>query len=902
MTRGRFAKARSASACWPTTWPNSPGPATCSATVTWYNKRWLDYTGLSFEDMKGWGWDKVQHPDHVDRVVERVKRSAETGEPWEDTFPLRGKDGQYRWFLSRAMPVRDEQGKLVRWFGTNTDVTEQVLAEEKLRRREQELSDFFDNATVGLHWVGPDGIVLQVNQTELDMLGYCREEYVGRHIADFHIDRHVIDDILERLTRGEKLFEYPARLRCKDGSIRDVLINSSALFESGRFIHTRCFTHDITERKRAGEALRESEVRLAAELCDTQLLQRVSAEMIQEDNVEALYEKIMDAAVAIMRSDYASMQMLYPERGSGGELRLLASRGFTPEATKFWEWVRADLNCTCGVALKTGKRVIATDVATCDFMAGTEDQTTYLQAGILAVQSTPLLSRKGQIVGMISTHWRQPYKPAERDLRLLDILARQAADLIERKQAEIAMQHLGAIVDSSDDAIVSKNLDGIITSWNRGAQRLFGYTTDEVVGKPVTILIPPDRQDEEPNILRRIRSGEHVDHFETVRQRKDGTPIDISLSISPVRDAAGKIVGASKIARDITARKQAETTQQMLLNELNHRVKNTLASVQAIAQQTLARTQKPADFVASFGGRIQSLARVHTLLSATTWQGADLRDLIRDQVLSGPVDETRLTAWGPSVRLDPQLALHLALMLHELGTNACKYGALSIAGGWVTINWTTDDALHIQWMERGGPPVVTPSKRGFGFTLIEQSAKGQGGEAQMLCEAEGITWKITLPLHERADSIIAPQIVQTPSSEPSAAGGEPRTTLAGRRFLVVEDEPLIGLDIVAGLEDAQAQVEGPIGTAKEAIEMIERMSFDAALLDANLHGRPVDEIASALTRRGIPFAFVTGHGPEGLPPAFRGAALLGKPCSRQQVLETAEQLVAGRGDVVRLRR
>ena len=109
--------------------------------VTWYNKRWLDYTGLTFEDMKGWGWGKVQHPDHVDRVVARVKRSSETGEPWEDTFPLRGKDGQYRWFLSRALPMRDEQGNFVQWFGTNTDVTEQVLAEEQVARQAKELRD-----------------------------------------------------------------------------------------------------------------------------------------------------------------------------------------------------------------------------------------------------------------------------------------------------------------------------------------------------------------------------------------------------------------------------------------------------------------------------------------------------------------------------------------------------------------------------------------------------------------------------------------------------------------------------------------------------------------------------------------------------------------------------------------
>jgi PAS domain S-box-containing protein len=465
-------------------------------------------------------------------------------------------------------------------------------------------------------------------------------------------------------------------------------------------------------------------------------------------------------------------------------------------------------------------------------------------------------------------------------------------------------EQAAAIINSSDDAIISQDCNGVITSWNNGAGRLYSYPAQEAIGQPITMLIPPDRQQEEKDMLARIMRGECIEHVETVRVRKDGSPLQISLTISPIKDSAGHVIGASKIARDITERKRAQTTQQMLLNELNHRVKNTLAIVQAIAQQTLARTRDPADFVASFGGRIQSLARVHSLLSNTTWQRADLRDLIRDQVLLGPVDKTRLTAWGPTVRIEPQMALHLALMLHELGTNACKYGALSVAGGWVTVNWTMDDALHIRWVERGGPPVVATSKRGFGSTLIDQSAKGQGGDAQMLCEAEGVTWTINLPLPDRADSSILPQIFVQPSSAPEApvAGASARTSLAGRRFLVVEDETMIGLDLVAGLEDAEAQVEGPIGTAKQAIEAIERASFDGALLDANLHGYPVDEIASALTRRGVPFVFVTGHGPEGLPETFRGVAILGKPCSRQQVLDAATQLIARKRDVVRLRR
>ena len=147
----------------------------------------------------------------------------------------------------------------------------------------------------------------------------------------------------------------------------------------------------------------------------------------------SIYEAILDDAVALMRSDYASLQMLYPERGPGGELRLLAFRGFNPAAAAFWEWVRPDSPTTCGLALRSHRRVVASDISTCDFMVDSEDQKLFLQAGIHASQSTPLMARRGKFVGMISTHWCTPHQPSEDDFRLLDVLARQAADLIQRE-------------------------------------------------------------------------------------------------------------------------------------------------------------------------------------------------------------------------------------------------------------------------------------------------------------------------------------------------------------------------------------------------------------------------------------------------------------------------------------
>ncbi|MPY89328.1 MAG: PAS domain S-box protein [Luteitalea sp.] len=242
------------------------------------------------------------------------------------------------------------------------------------RRSEEELRVFLEHAPEGLHWIGPDGIILWANQAELDVLGYSREEYVGHHIAEFHADQESIDEILAQLSRNGVMREREARLRCKDGSIRYVLINTNALWEDGQFIHARCFTRDITERKRA-------------------------------------------------------------------------------EETRAW---------------------------------------------------------------------------------------------------------LASIVESSDDAIVSKTLDGIITSWNGGAERIFGYTAAEAIGQHISLIIPLERRAEEDAVLARLRRGKKVGHFQTVRCAKDGRSIDVSLTISPITSADGRILGASKVARGITAQKRAD--------------------------------------------------------------------------------------------------------------------------------------------------------------------------------------------------------------------------------------------------------------------------------------------------------------------------------------------------------
>ena len=221
-------------------------------------------------------------------------------------------------------------------------------------------------------------------------------------------------------------------------------------------------------------------------------------------------------------------------------------------------------------------------------------------------------------------------------------------ELMLEAPADTAAAQLAAIVASSDDAIVGKSLDGRVTSWNDGAARIFGWSAAEMVGQSIARIIPDELLPEEASILARLRRGERVEHFDTERVTKDGRRLAVSLTVSPIRDATGRVVGASKVARDITARRRAEATQRQLAEELNHRVKNTLATIQAIAAQSLKRSPSPEAFVRSFGGRVQALARVHDLLTAGEMAGAELGAILAAEL--GPRASTRVAAEGPSAR------------------------------------------------------------------------------------------------------------------------------------------------------------------------------------------------------------------------------------------------------------
>src|SRR5262245_41356758 len=218
------------------------------------------------------------------------------------------------------------------------------------------------------------------------------------------------------------------------------------------------------------------------------------------------------------------------------------------------------------------------------------------------------------------------------------------------RESEQHLRWLASIVESSHDAIVSADAGRVITSWNKAAERLYGYASDEMIGRSITILIPPDRHHEQLMILERVKRGERIEDYETVRQRKDGSLVNVSLMVSPVMNAEGKFVGASAIARDITRRKRAKEREKMLMAELDHRVKNVLARVAMLAMCSRDGSSSIEEFTRSLDGRIQSMAAAHALLSQEGWHGVGLDALVRSQV-APYAGGSNITIHGPDVML-----------------------------------------------------------------------------------------------------------------------------------------------------------------------------------------------------------------------------------------------------------
>ncbi len=390
-----------------------------------------------------------------------------------------------------------------------TEILQRSAALEKAFRESEELyRSTFDLAAVGIAHVSPDGRWLRVNDKLCKIVGYSQEELLKIKFQDITHPDDLPADLVETekiITGALKTFSMEKRYIRKDGSLVWIhLTGSGARDEDGQLKHFISVIEDISARRQAEEALRESQAQLALAL---------------ESSRTAMFDWDVIERRGKWNEQLAAIYDFHPhdEHITAEEWRRL----FHPEDVERLARENADL-------LKEK------DEFQFEFRTNPSDG----EAKWILSHGRIVRDATGKALRMIGTH----------------------TDITAQKQSERATSLLAAIVDSSDDAIVSKNLDGIITSWNKSAERLFGYTADEAIGQPVTMIIPPNRRGEETEFLARLRAGQRIDHFDTVRQRKDGGFLSVSLTISPVRDSTGRVVGASKVARDISERKQVEQT------------------------------------------------------------------------------------------------------------------------------------------------------------------------------------------------------------------------------------------------------------------------------------------------------------------------------------------------------
>lgn len=468
-------------------------------------------------------------------------------------------------------------------------------------------------------------------------------------------------------------------------------------------------------------------------------------------------------------------------------------------------------------------------------------------------------------------------------------LARQRREIArQRDELGLALGRLRAHGDNSPLAVLEIDANLRVVSWYRSAEREVGFAAEDMLGLKVEdapFLVEGDRPRFLENMRALLGGGDRREMQEHRYLRADGDLREGEWYCSSLAGTGARPATVMIELLDVTARHRAEETQRLLIGELNHRVKNTLATVQAIASQGLRHAASPQAFQQAFTGRLQALARAHSLLSTTTWEAASLRRLIADQVAIGTVSEDRLHLSGPDLDLPPELALRFSLILHELTTNAHKYGALSNESGIVTLAWDhAGGVLDFTWRESGGPRVTVPERRGFGSTLIESSMTADGARIAAEYAPDGVHWHLVLPLELAAEEL-APAPPAQPAPPASATPG-------ALRILVVEDEPLVAMELMMEIEDSGAVPLGPANTCDQAVALIREGAPDLALLDGNLNGEKIDCVADELAARAIPFAFVSGYDRSHLPSAHAARPMLGKPFLSTEVRSTVQLLAA----------
>ncbi len=410
-------------------------------------------------------------------------------------------------------------------------------------------------------------------------------------------------------------------------------------------------------------------------------------------------------------------------------------------------------------------------------------------------------------------------------------------------------------------------------SWDDGQYRIFGLEPAGVSPTVETLKshVHPEDWAKVSAALNEISARPGSAHMEFRARRPSGEIRWCIGAAASTEIADGRTARVGGVTFDITDRKEAEERQVLLVREVDHRARNALAVAQSIVGLTRAPTIE--GYIAAVQGRIAALARTHTLLAESRWQGADFRKLIEEEMTpfcGEKSDRVRLA--GPPISLSPAIAQSLALVVHELATNAAKYGALSEPSGCVAVNWEVDqNNLSVIWIETGGPAVNPPERQGFGSQIMKATIERQmRGALHNEWHPEGLRCSFSFASENSRANAQRPAAIQEQVKSPSAA-----------EVLLVEDEALVGLMIADFLSEIGYRVAGPFTRTGDGIAVAKTVRLTAAVLDVNIGGEEIYPLAECLIRRNVPFVFVTGYGADGIDRRFAGIPVLQKPVDRE---------------------
>lgn len=562
--------------------------AEADGKIFWYNHGWFDYTGTTIDQMKGWGWQSVHDPKMLPLVLERWTISIQTGQQFEMEFPLRGADGIFRWFLTRVNPLRNADGQVVRWFGTNTNVDDVRRAQESLKE-ETRILDLLNKTGIAVaSHLDLESLVQAVTDAGRDLSG-------AKFGAFFY---NVIDE------KGESLLLYtlsgaPREAFAKFGMPRNTPIFHQTF--SGRGVMRSA---DITKDPRYGTMsphhgmpkghlpvcsyLAVPVISRSGEVIGGLFFGHPEPNIFSERSERLMVGLAAQAAVAIDNARlFENAQRQIAERKRTEEILREKEQFNRSIIDSSRDCIKIlDLAGNLIAMAESGQRMLCIpDISPylnkswLNFWEGADRE-----AARSAVKEA-VRGNRGNFVGFFKTFsgeprwWDVAITPIVDAAGKPEKLLAVSRDVTERKHSEDAKALLAAVVQSSDDAIISTDLNGTILTWNEGASRMYGYHSSEMFQQSITRLFPPNRLDEEPAVLAQLKRGERIAHYETVRVRKDGTLLDVALTVSPVKDSQGQVIGISKIARDITERKRAQKDLQRAKDELEQRVLDRTASL-----------------------------------------------------------------------------------------------------------------------------------------------------------------------------------------------------------------------------------------------------------------------------------------------------------------------------------